>query len=138
MNGDKIFLDSNILCYAADFDAKEKQLKAERIVQTLNETHSGFISTQVLQETYSVITKKLKYPYDKAKRYIERASALNVHENTVSDIMTAIDISEMARISFWDALVVTAALRCSCAVLYSEDLNASQTIAGVKVVNPFE
>lgn len=137
MTGSNIFLDSNILCYAADFDAGEKLYKAIRIVKELHNANRAVISTQVLQETYSIITRKLKYSISDARLYIQKASLLIVHTNTVRNIMEAIDISCKNRISIWDALIVTAAKACGCGTLYTEDLNDGQVIEGIKVVNPF-
>ncbi|MBA2322243.1 MAG: hypothetical protein H0V89_13945 [Deltaproteobacteria bacterium] len=52
-------------------------------------------------------------------------------------ILDAIDLHRLEPISFWDALIVKAAAHAGCAVLYSEDLPAGRTIAGVRVVDPF-
>ena len=51
--------------------------------------------------------------------------------------LAAIDIHRLNRLSFWDSMVVEAARVSGCSILFSEDLNAGQTIAGVKIVNPF-
>jgi predicted nucleic acid-binding protein len=60
-----------------------------------------------------------------------------VHEPTTPDTVTrAIDIAEMAQIMFWDALIVASAEQAQATHVYSEDLNAGQIIAGVKIVNP--
>lgn len=137
MSGTRIFLDTNILCYAADFNAGEKQHRAQSIVHEMDIAKCGQISTQVLQETYNVITRKLKYSIDRARMYIESVRVFDVHNNTADDIMEAIDISCKNQISIWDALIVTAAKACGCGTLYTEDLNDGQVIEGIKVVNPF-
>jgi len=55
---------------------------------------------------------------------------------TAASVARAADIADLAQISFWDALIVACAEEAGASLLYSEDLNAGQTIAGVKVVNP--
>lgn len=137
MKGDKIFLDSNILCYAADFDDKVRHPVAQRITEELQHSGHGYISTQVLQETYNVITKKLKFPIYKAREFIGFVRCIEVYVNTADDIMSAIDISEKHQISFWDSLIVNAAMVCGCDTLYTEDLNNGQMIEGIAVINPF-
>lgn len=133
---DKIFLDSNILCYAADKNADEKHCVCRRIFDELLSSHRGYISTQVLQETYSVITRKLKFPQDDARQFIDSVCLLEVHENSVKDVREAIDLHIKQQLSFWDALIVIAARNSGCSTLYTEDLNAGQEILGVTIINP--
>jgi predicted nucleic acid-binding protein len=52
-------------------------------------------------------------------------------------IRAAVELSDQAQLSFWDALVVVAAARTGAAVLYTEDLNDGQEILGVRISNPF-
>lgn len=134
---DKVFLDSNILCYAADKNAGEKQQVAKNILNDLASAHTGYISTQVLQETYSVITQKQKFPKDEAKQFINSVCILEIHENSVQDVLEAIDVQIKYRISFWDSLILVAARQSGCTVLYTEDLNSGQEILGVSIINPF-
>ena len=55
---------------------------------------------------------------------------------TVATVIRASDIAELAQIAFWDALIVASAEQDGATLLYSEDLNDGQVIAGVRVVNP--
>ena len=48
----------------------------------------------------------------------------------------AIDCSILNRISFWDALILSCAIAAHCDVLWTEDLSAGRTIAGVRIENP--
>jgi predicted nucleic acid-binding protein len=41
-------------------------------------------------------------------------------------------------LSFWDALIVQAALDANCRVLYSEDFQSGRTIRGLRIRNPFD
>jgi len=61
-----------------------------------------------------------------------------VVENTGGLLVAAVDLQQRAQLSFWDSLIVQAAIQAGCETLYSEDLNAGQRIGTVTVVNPFK
>lgn len=61
-----------------------------------------------------------------------------LHVPAADDVPAAIGIHQRTGISFWDAMIVRSAAEIGCAVLYSEDLNAGQEYAGVRVENPFQ
>ncbi len=63
---DRVFIDSNVLVYAHDLDADEKYQKAVEIVRNLWEDQNGVISTQVLQEFYVNVTRKIPHPLAKS------------------------------------------------------------------------
>jgi predicted nucleic acid-binding protein len=135
---DVVFVDSNILIYAHDADARLKHTRAIESLRALWESGAGRLSIQVLQEFYVNVTKKLATPVTRSTaREIVSTYGAWVHEaTTVNTVTRATDIAEMAQISFWDALIVAAAEQAGATVIYSEDLNAGQTIAGVKICNP--
>lgn len=135
MNG-KTFLDTNILIYSIDDKDSMKQTIAKSIVQELS-NKNGVISTQVLQEFYNVVTKKMSCPKDKAKELLQNLSEFfDVHKNSVRDILRAVDISIKTQFSFWDSLIISAAISSGCDWLYSEDLNDGQNVDGVTIKNP--
>ena len=100
----------------------------------------GAISTQVLQEFYVNVTKKIPKPLSplEARVIISRYLVWHVEENTLDSILKASEIQERCQLSFWDALIAAAAAKASASVLLSEDLNHGQIIEGVKVINPFQ
>ena len=133
-----VFVDTNILIYAHDADAGEKRQRASDCLQALWDTGAGRLSVQVLQEFYVNATLKLKTSVARSTaREVVSAYGAWIHEPTTAETLTrASDIAEMAQISFWDALIVASAEQSGAARVYTEDLNAGQTIAGVAVVNP--
>ncbi len=134
----KTFVDTNVLVYAHDIDAKEKQRVAMRALQELWADKTGFLSTQVLQEFYVNVTRKLSKPLlKKSARAVIDQYATWCTETTPAEIAIAFRIEDEARISFWDALICAAALKRGAERILSEDLNAGQKIAGIRVVNPF-
>ena len=138
MNEIKVFFDSNVLVYVIDDRWPDKQKIAIDLVKKSINAGNGNISTQSLQEFYNVATKKLSCSKENAKNYVENFSKVfDVEQVSVNHILKAVDISIKTQFSFWDSLILAAASQSGCLVLYSEDLNDSQIVDGVKIVNPF-
>ena len=132
------FVDSNILIYAHDLDAGLKRERAVATLCELWEAGTGRLSVQVLQEFYVNVTQKLATPVARATaREVVKTYGVWVRRaTTVETLMRATEIADLARISFWDALIVASAEEVAAEVLLSEDFNEGQAIAGIKVVNP--
>jgi predicted nucleic acid-binding protein len=132
------FVDTNVLVYAFDVDAGPKQKIAIDVLAELWDRKSGSLSTQVLQEFYVSITRKLATRVSKqtARRAVDLYSSWCV-EIVPADIATAFRIEDEARISFWDALILSCAHKSGATRILSEDLNAGQKIAGIRIENPF-
>ena len=133
------FVDTNVLVYAEDRDAADKHERARDLIIGLWDEQGGVVSVQVLQEFYVNVTRKLKKPLTskKALAIIEEYLTWTVVENTGRLLTNAIDLQQKARLSFWDAMIVQAALDSGCDRLYSEDLNTGQRFGSLVVVNPF-
>jgi predicted nucleic acid-binding protein len=136
---DKTFVDTNVLVYAHDLDAGEKHEIAAGIISDLWESGNGVISTQVLQELYVTLTKKVPSPPKKSqvRRILNNYLAWELAVNNGETILQASEIEESHNISFWDALIVSAAYSKNAAILLTEDLNEGQLIEGITIVNPF-
>jgi len=136
---DRTFVDTNILVYAHDVDAGKKHKIAGAIVTELWESQTGVLSTQVLQELYVTLTRKIPSPLNKAqvRRFLNNYLAWDVAVNDGSTILQASEIEEAYRISFWDAMIVSAAYSKNAAIILTEDLNEGQQVEGIKIVNPF-
>jgi predicted nucleic acid-binding protein len=136
---DKIFVDANILIYAHDVDAKSKHEVAKRVLADLWDQRTGILSMQVLQEFYVNVTRKIAIPLSKyAARTVVNAYAIWCIETTPAEISSAFKIEDESRLGFWDALIVASAAKSRATRILSEDLNAGQIIAGVKIDNPFQ
>lgn len=135
---DVVFVDSNILIYAHDADAGIKRDRAVEKLRQLWDSGDGRMSVQVLQEFYVNVTKKLATPiaHSTAREVVSSYGAWVLEPTTPVTVTRAIDIAAVAQIQFWDALIVASAEQADATHLYSEDLNAGQTIAGIKIVNP--
>jgi predicted nucleic acid-binding protein len=132
------FVDTNILVYAEDRDAGQKHQAARDTLVELWDTRRGVLSVQVLQEFYVTVTRKLQRPLlpAQALEIVEGYLTWHVVENTGPLLVRAVGLQHRAQLSFWDALVVQAALDAGCAQLYSEDLNSGQKFGSLEIVNP--
>jgi len=137
MSGAKVFFDTNVLAYAQDLDAPHKRERSRQLIAEVAAAGTGVISTQVLQEYYVAATRKLGVAPLAAKSVVRSLHMFEVVQLSPDLIEQAIDRSVLSQLSFWDALIIAAAVASACTAIYSEDLNAGQLIDGVKVVNPF-
>jgi len=134
----KTFVDTNVLIYAHDADAKNKHDVAKSVLQELWSDRTGVLSSQVLQEFYVNVTRKIAIPLPKSEaRLVVNTYSMWCMETTPAEIAAALRIEDESRIGFWDALIVATALKAGSVRILSEDLNAQQTIAGLRVENPF-
>ena len=135
---DKAFIDTNVLIYAHDVDAKAKHEAAKSVLRELWSERSGVLSMQVLQEFYVNVTRKIASPLPKdVARAVASSYSIWCIDATPAEIAAAFRIEDESRIGFWDALIVASALKCGATRILSEDLNAQQTISGVQIQNPF-
>jgi predicted nucleic acid-binding protein len=135
---DRTFVDTNVLIYAHDVDAKSKHEAAKRVLRGLWGERNGVLSTQVLQEFYVNVTRKIPHPLSKqSARLVVSTYVIWCVETTHAEVSTAFRIEDEHRIGFWDALIVASALKSGANRILSEDLNAGQTIAGIRIENPF-
>lgn len=134
-----VFVDTNILLYAHDAEAGHKGQRAAAVVRELWESGNGAVSLQVLQELYVNVTRKIPRPLPVADaRELVRTYATWVRVSpTVDTVFRAIELAELARISFWDGLIVASAAQAGAIEILTEDLNHGQVIDGVRIVNPF-
>lgn len=133
---DRVFVDTNVLVYAFD---RDEPAKRKRSLAILADSDDLVLSTQVLQEFYVTVTRKLKRPVsdadaEAAVRELGRLEVVNVDTGA---ILNAITTSRAHSMSFWDALVVSAASAAGCVRLLSEDMQHGREIAGLRIVNPY-
>lgn len=134
----KTFVDTNVLIYAYDIDAGAKHTVAKTVLRKLWTERNGVLSTQVLQEFYVNVTRKIAHPLRKdTARTIVNSYSIWCSDTTPAEIANAFQIEDRAKIGFWDALIVASALKSGASRILSEDLNAGQIITGVRIENPF-
>ena len=134
-----IFVDTNVLIYAHDVEAGDRHETARRLLTQLWRSRRGTLSTQVLQEFYVNVTRKIPVPLDRptARRLVRQYGVWPVVTVNAADVAEASEIEEQAQVSFWDALILVAAQRAGAGTLLSEDMSGGQVMAGIRVLNPF-
>jgi predicted nucleic acid-binding protein len=132
------FFDTNVLIYADDRAFPAKQRRALELVAEHRRARTGVVSLQVLQEYFVTVTRKLQLDVLLARRKVELISEFDVATPEVPDVLAAIDLHRLHRISFWDAMVVRSAKQSGCRILLSEDMQKAREIEGVRIVNPFD
>ncbi len=133
------FCDTNVLVYAHDLGAGEKRARAVHLIDGLWERGNGALSVQVLQELYVTLTRKLAPPIQPAEARAIIADLTNwtVVAPDSAAVLAAIDASARWQVSFWDAMVITAAQQAGAETIWSEDLSHDQRFGNLTVRNPF-
>lgn len=132
-------MDTNVLVYAYDASETIKQPIARALLEQLWASHSGTVSTQILQEFYYTVTRKVpsRLAPAEARDIVGLYSAWPVVLIDPSLILSASRVEEAHQVSFWDALVLEAARVAGAGRLVSEDMQHGRVIEGVLIVNPF-
>ena len=132
-----VFLDTNVVVYAFDCADPAKQRTAIGVLETGDRL---VVSTQVLLETWWVLTRRLAEPLDEdhASKVIDELCALPVVSTDPELVRRAIETSHRFHIAVWDALIIEAARTAGCRRVLSEDLQSGQDFDGVMVEDPFE
>jgi len=135
---DKTFVDTNVLIHAHDVDAGRKHDIASTILRELWSEHKGVLSLQVLQKFYVNVTRKIANPLSKDKaRLVVSSYGIWCMETTLTDITSAFRVEDESHIGFWDALIISSAVKSGASQILSEDLKSGQRISGIQIVNPF-
>jgi len=131
------FLDTNILVYAVSA-LQEDNAKKSRALDLIQSADFG-ISSQVLQEFYVTVTRKIRKPLapETAVALLEEYRLFPTAYTDYPLILSAIEHSLRYRISYWDGAIVAAAEALDASVLYTEDLSHGQRYGVVQVANPF-
>ncbi len=139
MSGEPTFVDTNVLVYAYDADAGDKHDAARARLQALWEDETGLLSTQVLQEFYVTVTRKLGRPLSRriARDVVATYGTWPIHRPDVNDVVGASELEERHHLSFWDSLIVVAARRSGARALLTEDLQDGRRFDDLVIVNPF-
>jgi predicted nucleic acid-binding protein len=136
----RFFLDTNIFVYAFDASAPAKAKKAAHLIRQAADTGQGIVSYQVVQEFFNVAFRRFSQPMSvaEAEQYLITVfrPLLAIHSSP-SLYVEALRIFGKHRLSWYDSLIVAAAMEGQCGTLHSEDLRHGQRIEGLTVENPF-
>ena len=132
------FIDTNLFVYFIDAEATQKRLRAAELINRLYLANEAVISTQVLQEFYNTATKKFRLPSGQVMAAAREYARAQVVQMSQPIVFAAMQRHVGGLFSFWDALIVEAALAAKCQVLYSEDMQHGFVVDGLlTITNPF-
>jgi predicted nucleic acid-binding protein len=136
----RFFLDTNIFVYSCDRTSQAKARIAESLIADAVASRRGIISYQVIEEFLNLALRRFANPMSpsEAERYLYNIlqPILGIH-SSLALYTEALHVQSRFRLSWYDALIVTAAIEADCAVLYSEDLQHGQRFGSTRVQNPF-
>jgi predicted nucleic acid-binding protein len=133
------FVDANVLVYSRNTGDPRKGEIANSLLDRLWLEQSGRTSVQVLNEFYSVVTRKvsLAISQDVAWQVVEEYLEWNPQAVDGALLRQARSVEARYKLNWWDALIVAAAQLQNCAILYSEDMQHGAQLGGVRINNPF-
>ena len=134
-----VFVDTNVLIYSEDAAHPKKQSVAIDWLGELWRRRCGRLSTQVLNEFYVNVTRKIKpsMPSGDARAEVRRYQRWQPWPIDHATVESAWAIESRFGLSYWDALIVAAARQCGCKFVLSEDMQHEQQIDNVQIINPF-
>ncbi len=136
---DKTFLDTNVIVYAFDKAEPGKNTIARGLLESLFAHPECRISTQVVQEFCNVAFRKMEPPLTvgEVKEFVHALPEQQIEKVDLKTIDKALSIKEKYNFSFWDSLIVAAALLAGSEILYTEDMRDGLQIDTLRIVNPF-
>ncbi len=136
---DKVFFDTNVLVYAFDKSEPEKSAIAKQLIRDFGTEGNLVLSTQVLQEFYVTVTKarKLMLTKEMAVDIVNDFAEFPLVQVDKAIISLAMKRHQSNAFSFWDSLIVEAALQSGCSQLLSEDMQNGLMIDSLTISNPF-
>lgn len=135
-----VFVDTKVLISAEDGAEADKQHSALAWIERLWRARSGRLSTQVLNEFYVNVTRKLKpaMPQGDARARVRRyAAGWNPWQIDHATVETAWAMEARHGLQYWDCLVLAAAQHSGCTLVLSEDMQHEGRFGAVQVINPF-
>jgi predicted nucleic acid-binding protein len=136
----RFFLDTNLLVYAVDSSDPDRQAIALEWITAAHQTGQGTLSYQVVQEWFNVVMRKAATP-------LAPEAAISLYRSLIEPLWrvqssrelvdTALDLHRGKSFSWWDSLIVSAAIHDGCQELLSDDLQDGRKISGLRIRNPF-
>jgi predicted nucleic acid-binding protein len=136
----RFFLDTNIFVYSFDRTAAAKNRRATQLIREAVSTRKGIVSYQVVQEFFNLALRRFAEPMSvpEAEQYLGAVfRPLLAVQSSLALVSEALRLTDRYRLSWYDSLIVAAAIEGGCGVLYSEDLQHGHRFGQLKVENPF-
>lgn len=140
MSADKFFLDTNIFVYSFEFSSPRKVQIADGLIDQAVVSGRGVVSYQVVQEFFSVALRKFptRMTHAEAQTFFSNVfRPLYAVSFSPALMFRAIQMVHEHQLSWYDSIILAAAIESDCQILYSEDFQHGRTIEGVRLQNPF-
>ena len=136
----RVFIDTNLWVYRLDQREPAKSQKITAWLREVASKHQIVLSTQVLIEFRAVLTRKLKPPltHSDTRLALHALASFEVLTTDTQFVLDAHELAELEQISWFDALIVEAAIRGRCDLLFSEDFGHGRKFGHLTVCNPLE
>lgn len=136
----RVFVDTNVLVYSRDTTEPDKHAIATQLMRRLWRDRTGVISTQVCNEYYVTVTRKLVpgLPADIAWDDVDALFAWDPVPVDTACMRVARHVELRYHLAWWDSLIIAAASQSGCTAILSEDLSAGPEYLGMRVENPFQ
>ena len=131
------FLDANVRFYRYDRGDERKRHIASALFRFRLQNRTLVISTQVVQEFHVSVTRKFGLGRRDARQLVADLCELPLIVVTPQEILRALQLETQHMVSFWDALILSAAETAGAQVVLSEDFTHDRTYGALRVVNPF-
>lgn len=131
------FVDTNVLICADDKRDAAKQARAREWLLALWQQRNGRVSTQVLNDYYVNVTRKLGLAQGDARAKVRRLQLWQPWQLDHQTVETAWGVEARFGLSYWDSLILAAAAQSGCTHVLSDDLQHGQQIDAVTILNPF-
>jgi predicted nucleic acid-binding protein len=134
----RVFIDTNLWVYRLDQREPEKSLRISQWLRDVADSHHIVLSTQVLIELRSVLTRKLKPPISQedTRLALKALASFEVLPTDANMVLDAHELAHAEQLSWFDALLVEAAIRSGCEILFSEDFSHGRKFGMLTVCNP--
>jgi len=132
---DRVFLDTNIILYAISTQDAHKHSISMPIVLA-----DATISAQVINEVSVNLLKKFKFDENMIQKFIDSSyHRYNVVELSRNIFIRASQLRESYNFSYYDSIIVSAAIIANCTILYSEDMQHELIVENrLQIINPFK
>lgn len=135
------FIDSNIWLYRlmVELNPDEDEIRKHNLAVNLTNAENLIISTQVVNEVCSVLSRKAAFNESQIQQIIQEFyDSCVVVELSFDILMSASALRLQYSFSFWDGFIIASALAANADILYSEDMHDGLVVANrLEIVNPF-
>ena len=136
-------IDTDVLLYRFDQYEAVKQGQAKRLIRRLAKAD---VPTVLPWQVVAEFAQQLRrWQFEKrinpaaVKRYLNAVRSIFPILMPKPEVLDrAVDLTDLAGLSHWDAMIVAACIEAGITTLYTEDMGAPRQIEALQLVNPFQ